>query len=574
VTVRCRHPRAAVCLVGVALAACAGRVPAHLPASSPVADPLGGPVAVPTPQVDPVEALLGAADEALAEADRQVQQGRLDAAASTLRRVLADLTDAAQPLAGRARVRAYAEAVSSRLVDVERAAAAEQTSTRPAEGELAALDAILDAAALLPTPEPTLEELVLATLARAAPDLVVPVNPKVLSYVELFRTRLREWFAESLRRGGRYLPMIQRVFRAEGLPLDLAYVALVESAFKPTAVSRARAKGVWQFVRDTARAHGLKEDWYLDERADPEKATRAAARYLKTLAGLFGGDWLLALASYNGGPGRIERAIARSGKRDFWALAATPRLLPRETREYVPMILAAIVIAKAPTAFGFAVEPDPPIVYETVALPQPVDLRRVAAWIGTSFEQLLELNPELRRWMTPVRHPDYELKVPLGSADLLRARLALAADEEIQPFDRHVVRRGETLASIARKLRVSRADLAAANHLAVHARVRVGQALIVPRPPALDRVARRDTSAPRRPALPRLAGGGMDDDPGTEPMRILHHVKPGDTLAALARLYGTTVRDLQRWNDLPTTRIVAGTRLVVYASRAAAAGQN
>src|SRR5918994_4983868 len=160
-------------------------------------------------------------------------------------------------------------------------------------------------------------------------------------------------------RRARYLPMIQDVFRAEGLPLDLAYVPLIESAFKPTAVSRAKAKGIWQFMRGTALENGLTHDWYIDERAEPEKATRAAAKYLKTLNGMFKGDWHLALASYNGGPGRVQRAVKRAGAADFWKLSASSRYLPRETRDYVPLILAAIIIARNPAQYGLdVIEPE------------------------------------------------------------------------------------------------------------------------------------------------------------------------------------------------------------------------
>ena len=169
----------------------------------------------------------------------------------------------------------------------------------------------------------------------------------MLAYIELFQGRLHDFIEEGMKRGGKYLPMIQNVFRAEGLPLDLAYVPLIESAFKPNALSRAKAKGVWQFMAGTALENGLRRDWYIDERSDPEKATQAAAKYLQTLAKMFDGDWHLALASYNGGPGRLQKAIKRAGGvDDFWKLSAKAKLLPRETREYVPMILAAIVIAQ------------------------------------------------------------------------------------------------------------------------------------------------------------------------------------------------------------------------------------
>ena len=196
---------------------------------------------------------------------------------------------------------------------------------------------------------PAVEQAVQLDLAQTSHDIPIPLNDRVLNYVELFQGRLREFLAGGLQRGSKYLPMVQSVFRAEGVPLDLAYVPLIESAFKPTALSRASARGMWQFMRPTAGDFGLKQDWYIDERADPEKATRAAAKYFKQLYGMFS-DWHLAMASYNGGPGRVQRAVKASGIADFWELTDTDRFLPRETREYVPMILAAVIIAKNPDA--------------------------------------------------------------------------------------------------------------------------------------------------------------------------------------------------------------------------------
>src|SRR5207237_7717261 len=189
---------------------------------------------------------------------------------------------------------------------------------------------------------------------------------------------------------------------------------LIESAFNPNALSRAKAKGVWQFMSGTALENGLRRDWYIDERSDPEKATVAAAKYLKTLSTLFSGDWHLALASYNGGPGRMQRAIKRAGVGDFWKLAEKPKALPRETREYVPMILAAIVIARNPAQYGFEFEAETAAPYEKVTLPRAVDLRRVAEWAETTIDEIQALNPELRRWTTPVGGTQDASKVPAG----------------------------------------------------------------------------------------------------------------------------------------------------------------
>jgi membrane-bound lytic murein transglycosylase D len=373
--------------------------------------------------------------------------------------------------------------------------------------------------------------------------------------------------------------MIQDEFHAQGLPLDLAYIPLIESAFKNTARSRVRAQGMWQFMSYTGREHGLMLNWYVDERSDPEKATKAAAQYLKTLGKMFEDDWHLAMASYNGGPGRVQRAMRRSGKKDFWTLSATSRFLPRETREYVPMILAAIVIAKNPAQYGFQVEPEMPLAYEKVLVDDPIDLRLVAEWTNSSIGDIESLNPELRRWTTPVRTPKYEIKVPVGTGDAFRARLAETPAELLNAFQWHSVKRGESLLSIARKLKVRQADLAEANSLTLRARVQAGQQLIIPRAPTTLLAARLDNPAPDavmaalNPAGAESAKAApvADQIEPAEPQRIVHRVKRGDTLSSIARLYNTTVASLKSWNarTIRGTRINIGDRLTVFATRTA-----
>jgi membrane-bound lytic murein transglycosylase D len=365
--------------------------------------------------------------------------------------------------------------------------------------------------------------------------------------------------------------MIQSVFRAEGLPLDLAYVPLVESAFKTNALSRAKAKGVWQFMRATARENGLRHDWYVDERSDPEKSTRAAAKYLKTLHNMFDGDWYLALASYNGGPGRVQRAMKRSRLDDFWKLTRSSRYLPRETREYVPMILAAIVIARNPTQYGFNITPDALPTVETVELSSAIDLRRVAEWTSASIDDIQALNPELRRWTTPVKSTGYALKVPQGTAEVLRARLEESAPEERVTLNWYTVRSGQSLSTIARKLKVSKADLAEANYLSTRSRVRSGQKLIIPRPPAVLMATQLDRQAPV--AESRSVGADAEyvnaapDARQSGRVRLIYRVKRGDTLASIARLFKTTVASLRLWNRLSSSRIRVGDRLTVFAQR-------
>ena len=322
----------------------------------------------------------------------------------------------------------------------------------------------------------------------------------------MYQGRLRDFIQDGLTRGAKYLPMIQSVFRAEGLPLDLAYIPIIESGFKTNALSKASAKGPWQFMKPTANENGLHQDWYIDERSDPEKSTVAAAKYLKTLHKLFNGDWNLVLAAYNGGLGRVQRAMKRSGHEDFWALSESTKFLPKETREYVPLILAAIIVAKNPAQYGFDIVAHDPIAYDKVTLPRAIDLRRVAEWTGTSIDEIQALNPELRRWTTPVKYEEFELKVPVGTADRLQARLAAASPADLNALKWYTVRGGESLTTIARKLGVSRVDLAEANSLSIKSRVRGGQELIIPRAPATLLAARTERAAPAEVASRSLSG--------------------------------------------------------------------
>ena len=254
-----------------------------------------------------------------------------------------------------ARLREHFDRLVDRINAYEVTALAQGDGFAEKRSEPASIDELLRIATFTkPGANAATEKTVRADLAATAHDVPIPDdNERILSYVELFQGRLRDYIHESLTRGTKYLPMIQAVFKAEGLPLDLAYIPVIESGFKTNALSKASARGPWQFMRATATEQGLKTDWYVDERSDPEKATVAAARYLKTLHEMFGGDWHLVLAAYNGGLGRLQRAMKRSGEEDFWDLSSNSRYLPRETREYVPLILAAIIVAKNPSQYRF-----------------------------------------------------------------------------------------------------------------------------------------------------------------------------------------------------------------------------
>jgi membrane-bound lytic murein transglycosylase D len=303
------------------------------------------------------------------------------------------------------------------------------------------------------------------------------LNDAVRATIHLYRNGMRDWFSGALSRGGRYLPAIREAFEAEGLPPELAYVALVESEFRSGAVSGAKAKGFWQFMPATGRRFGLAQDSWVDERSDTEKASRAAAQYLRHLHDVFE-DWNLALAAYNAGEGRVRRAIRRHGTNDFWELARA-RALPRETRDYVPRIQAAILVANAPHRYGFEIDPVAPQPVDTVQVDGPFALRDVARCTGLDTATLQELNPELMKPATPA-HRAFDLKVPQGRADDTAACLGSATRVKT-----HVVRRGgATLASVAEQTGTRVADLARVNGLVTRRqkqmRLARGTELIIP----------------------------------------------------------------------------------------------
>ena len=551
-----------ICAASLLSGACAAKAPKPLSTQAP---PQAAIEAAPTPvfrtELDPIADLISRSEEYVQTGERQLRDGHPDEARIAFNSALNVILESPGGPRATPELSAHFDQVVTRLNGLELAAGAQSGAFLERAPESAPVDTLLSIATLeRPEPTPETERAVADDLQFAAPDIEVPQNQRILSFVELFTGRLRGYLEEGLSRGARYLPMIQDVFRAEGLPLDLAYVPLIESAFKPDALSRAKAKGMWQFMRGTALENGLSHDWYIDERADPEKATRAAAKYLKTLYSMFN-DWHLALASYNGGPGRVQRAIKRSGRTDFWKLSASSRYLPRETRDYVPLILAAIVIARNPAQYEMEVAPLESPSFETVTVTGAVDIRRVAEWAGTPVQEIQDLNPELRRWTTPVRAAEYELKVPVGVAAMINARMTEQGLDDLAPLSHYTVKNGDTLLSLAKKLRVSRSDLAEANYLSTKARLETGQQLIIPRPPAL--VSADDETPVRTPDVvlaSRVADGPSD---GASRSVTAHLVTRGETLSSIARRYGTTVSSIKERNGLNDDVIHVGQRLVI-----------
>ncbi len=315
--------------------------------------------------------------------------------------------------------------------------------------------------------DPSLQDAVAADLANSKYDIPVVLNEKVLKSLDFWLNRGRKFFVDGLIRSGRYRDMIEQIFREESIPLDIMYLAQVESLFKPNAVSRAKARGIWQFERGTAIRYGLKVNRYVDERSDPEKSTRAAAHYLKDLYGMFS-DWNLVLAAYNWGEGKVQKLIDRSGLNDFWQMTNLRRRnFPSETKNHVPLIMASIILARNPGKYGLPKELERPQTYELIPVSKPIDLRSAARILGITTDDLKELNPALRGLSTPADYPGYQLKVPAGSSqpEIAQKIAELPAVKFKPPMEgtRYRVRPGDTFSSIASRNHITVAALQRAN---------------------------------------------------------------------------------------------------------------
>ena len=504
-------------------------------------------VAPPVALVDPITALINRSEKLFTDGQSELALGHMATARGLFDRAIDALLDTPGGAASDTRLLSQYHRLKSRINALEVLALREGDGFTQSRTEPAVIDQLLEAATLsLPEPTRETKAAVAADLATTAHDLPIENNERVQSFIELFQGNLRDFMQESLHRSAKYLPMVQEVFRAESLPLDLAYLAIVESGYKTNALSRASARGMWQFMPATGKEYGLDQNWFIDERSDPEKATRAAAQYLKSLHRFFDGDWSMAMASYNAGPGRIQRAVKQSKIANYWDLTESSRYLPKETRNYVPMIMAAVLIAKNPQAYGFEPGANSPLAFDRVTVPDALDLRTVAEWTGSTIEDIRDLNPELRRTTTPIGAHD--LKVPAGMAPVVEGKLASAAPSLFAQFSRHKVKAGENLATIARRFQVTKADLAAANNLRTTSKLKGGQSLLIPRVVT--------TALASRPAETVVAITA-DASPTT------YRVKPGDTLSAIARQFDTTVTELKKWNSLTTNTIAVGDRLTI-----------
>lgn len=375
-----------------------------------------------------------------------------------------------------------------------------------------------------------------ADLATTKSDLPLVVNDYVASYINFFANTQKghNTLLHAFQRAGRYRAMIQRVMSEEGVPQDLIYLAVAESGFQPRAVNaRSRAGGMWQFM--PRGNYGLTRNSYVDERFDPEKSTRAYARYMKYIYAQLG-DWYLSMASYDWGTGNIQRAVEKTGYADFWELYRRNNL-PGETKNYVPEILAAIIIANHPTQYGFDdITLDPPVLTDTVTINYSADLRLVSDIVGAPVDELIALNPSLLRMTTPP-DTDFDLHLPAGTAALFQEKIATIPASRRNSWRYHKVTPDDTLAAVAHTYSVSVASLAEANQLETTSKLEGVEALVVPVPPA---------AAPSSHT-------------------VYYTTRRGDTLVSVADRFGVSLTQLRRWNKLPAIgiKIEAGHRLHV-----------
>ena len=365
-------------------------------------------------------------------------------------------------------------------------------------------------------------------------DFPIDANAQVAASIHFFQTRGRKTWEAWHRRSGRYRDVIVPILQEAGLPEDLFYLSMIESGFNPRAYSRARAAGLWQFMRSTGRLEGLRIDNWVDERRDPVKSTHAAVQHLSSLYQEFG-DWRLAAAAYNSGRGRVRRAIEKAGTEDFWDLD-----LPRETRNYVPLLMAAAVIAKDPVRFGFETPAvDEPVTWDPVKLTELIDLKTAARLLGIKdIDYLRVLNPELLNVFTPHRPKEgYVFNVPTGQGGRFLASFNRMPRSERSGIYEYKVSRGDNLSSIAYAFRVSTRDLADANGLANASLIRVGQTIVIP------------------------IMGGQIAPAGS----ATHTVRSGESLWTISRGYHVSLADLRAWNGLRGDTIRPGQSLKVGA---------
>ena len=583
------------------------RKEAHIATPAPTPPP----AATPAEQSD-ADRVIDEARQHFFTGERELNLGHLEKAKEDFDSSLDVLMTYQEGHEPNAQVQAVIDELENKIFEHEMAALKEGDGFTERPLEPALIDELKNINTF-PTPDQATKTEVEEELKTATYDIPVEVNDTVLSFIRIFQNARRKEFVGGLVRSGRYLPIMKQIFREEGLPEDLAYTALIESSFKSNAYSHARAKGFWQFISGTARRYDLKMDWWVDERSDFEKSTRAAARYLKDLHDMFNGDWYLALAGYNAGENTILNGMKRTTATNFWELSET-RYLRQETKNYVPAILASMIIAKDPQKYGFNEAPETPLQFDRVTVDYPLDLRLIAECTGATLEEVKLLNPELIRLTTPARVSSYEIRIPSGKKDTFLAEVATVPVDKRVTWRKHEVKPGDTLTSIASIYRTSVNSIAQVNSLETGETLGVGQRLVIPigrtptvsysSAPNLGPGAKSYYTVHQGDTLFRIAtktGTSVDricelngmssrqqlkvgqrlvvrySEPSPEVVKtasvqkssssgkkIVYQVKKGDTLFQIASNYNTDVDSIKKWNNLRNQQIFPGDHLTIY----------
>ena len=480
------------------------------------------------PQVkpDPVADLIVNADKEYQAGQDKFKAGDLEAAKRNFDRAVDLLLQSPAEVRSDERVQHELERVLEGVNRPEMAALQSDNPAPQQKAEPAPIDEVND---VTPPVDPNVKARAEAEVKATHSDLPLMLTDQVAGFINYFSTpKGHEILQRALERGGRYREMIESTLREEGVPQELIYLAQAESGFHPLALSRVGARGMWQFMASRGRGYGLQHNLWVDERQDPEKSTRAAAHHLKDLYNQFG-DWYLAMAAYNSGPGTVQSAVKRTGYADFWELYRR-NVLPKETRNYVPIILAVTIMAKNPAQYGLDdISPEQPVPYDAVKINYSVDLRLVAQCIDVSPATLQDLNPSLLRLATP-KDQSFELRLPVGTRDRY-----LAAIEPIPPQMRvwwryHEVAEGDTVASIARTYRTSPAAIEKENHLVAGDELKSDSKLIIPIPPGKHAATEDGATYARHTTR--------------------YKVRRGDTVQTVADNFSLPPIMIRRWNHL------------------------
>jgi membrane-bound lytic murein transglycosylase D len=499
------------------------------------------PQQAPQPKPDPVPGLIKLVEDEYAKGATNYQTGHLEAARENFDRAFDILLTAPVGVHSDDRLEREFEKIVDDVNRLEMLALKAGDGFTEQRNEPAPID---EANEITFPVDPAVRAKAEAELRQTHSDLPLVMNDQVASFVSYFSAgKGRGAMEHGLVRAGRYHDMIARVLREEGVPQDLIYLAQAESGFHPLALSRAGARGMWQFMAGRASGYGLQRNWWVDERQDPEKSTRAAARHLKDLYNEFG-DWYLAMAAYNSGPGTVQRAVERTGYADFWELYRR-NVLPGETRNYVPIILAVTIVAKNPAQYGFGqIFPEIPPPVDAVKVNYAVDLRLVAECIDASVDSLQELNPSLLRMTTP-KDADFDLKLPAGAGERFQAAIAAIPLQMRTQWRYHKVQSGETLSQVAQRYHTSTRSIAQVNNLDEDAVLQKDAKLIIP-----VIAARRTPSEVDFVTYSRHP--------------VMHTARRGETALSVADDYAVPVEMVRKWNHLHGNQLRAGQTLRIY----------